>query len=299
MSESQPDGAGLERVAFLCPAQQSCAVSVRQHSGATSSWIPFNLDVRSAELVPEDEIWVPGKIRDTALWQGSLLLVSAAGIGVLDPLTLEWIGYEVGSGLAAARSVTGCGSFICVSRLGLFGLKVLDLSDPSAPQMVGSQVTFGLGWDIASKGSRVYVAHGLLGVGVYDIDRTGAPSYHDTLWPGGIIRSVALRNGLLAVARKGGLVKLYDVTGAPLLVGSFQAQGNVSRVRFVAGQLWVLSKQGDRVEVWALPDPAAPELMGEFDQASAALFRARWVGTQVLTFDGPRLQVLRARDVSP
>jgi hypothetical protein len=228
-----------------------------------------------------------------------LVAVGAAGLGILDPATLDWLGYRLGPQVAAARGVASCGSFVCLGRLGLRGLRVLDISDPSDPQVVGGQITAGLGWDIAARGRRVYLAHGLLGVGIYDIDGAGQTSYHDTLWVGGNTRSVAIRGSLLAVARKNGTVELMDVSSTPSLVGSLGAQGQVSRVRFVAGQLWILGKNEDRVEIWSVQDPAAPVRLGAFTQAAAQLFRARWLGTRVLSFDGPRLQVLRVEEVTP
>ncbi len=73
-------------------------------------------------------------------------------------------------------------------------------------------------------------------------------------------------------------------------VGSIQAQGQISRVRFVAGQLWVLGKHKTWVEIWDVSTPSAPVRLGMFNAEAAWHFHALFLGASVLTFDGKEVQ---------
>jgi hypothetical protein len=320
---SEPSGAGTAEAAFLCPAGWSCGVELAQQAGGgwTGGAIPFSLDVHPATLQPEDTLILPVRARDLALHDGSLVLAGPLGVGLLDPATLCWVGFAMGPGLTASRAVTPCGPYLCLARLGLRGLKVLDVSDPASPQVKGSASPHGLGWDVAADGRKVFVAQGILGVGVYDLDGQGQPSLRQTLSPGGIVRSVAARKGVLAAARKGvlaaarkgvlgasrkgvlgaarkgGAVTLYRLGDAIQPAATIHGLGKIDRVRFVGGRLFVLSKKDDQVAIYSVADPDAPVLLGTFTDAAAEIVRSQWLGARMLTLGsgGHALQVSRAQ----
>jgi hypothetical protein len=301
LSVSEPAGEGLEEAGFLCQSEASCRIALSQRSGSgwTGGAIPFSLDVKAAALQPENELVLPVPAQDLGLYRGSLVVAGALGVGVVDPVTLNWTGTAVGPGLTAAQAVTPCGAYLCVARLGLQGLKVLDLTVPAQPQVKGSTLTLGFGWDVAASGSQVYLAHGILGVGVYTLDGLGQPTYRQTLWAGGVVRSVAVRQGVLAAARQGGGVKLFRLGETIQAAGTIQAPGLIDRVRFVGGRLWVLSKQGSRVDIYSVDDPDAPALLGSFTEDAAETFRSQWLGARVYTYRGHWLEAKHVTAVQP
>ena len=128
------------------------------------------------------------------------------------------------------------------------------------------------------------VAHGIRGVGVYDLDSQGQPALRQTLWTGGIVRSVAVRQGVLAVARQDGAVKLYRLGDPIREAGKIHGLGQIDRVRLVGGRLWVLSKKNDRVKVFSIADPDAPVPLGSFTEEAAGSFRSQWLGSRVYTY---------------
>ena len=90
------------------------------------------------------------------------------------------------------------------------------------------------------------------------------------------------------------------VSGDPLTpAGEVRAAGKVRRVRFVAGQLWVLSRNQHRMEIFDVTDPAAPVRLGAVTSGAAQAFRARWAGPYSFTFSGHVLRVRRAVRVAP
>jgi hypothetical protein len=192
LGESEAVAEGVEQVGFRCPPDQRCRMTVAPRPGEwAGNEVPFTLDVRAASLVPAGQFVAPVPIQDVGLYGGRLVVTGVLGLGILDPATLSWVGVAVKPELLVAQATAACGGYLCVARLGLEGLKVVDLSDPASPTVKGSASTAGLGWDLATRGSRVYVAHGVLGVGVYDVSSQGHPTRVRTLWPGGVVRTDA------------------------------------------------------------------------------------------------------------
>jgi hypothetical protein len=159
--------------------------------------------------------------------------------------------------------------------------------------------TAGLGWDLATSGTQVYVAHGILGVGVYAISEQGEIAYQDSLMPGGLVRSVASGGGLLAAARLDGRIHLYQPEAGFAPAGQVQASGRVSRVRLVGSQLWVLSQGEDRLEIFEVSTPASPLHLGEVTTGAAKVFRRRFAGPLAFSYQGSWLRAERAERVQP
>ncbi|MDY0005157.1 MAG: hypothetical protein RBU30_27910, partial [Polyangia bacterium] len=186
LCESTGQDTDLEQAAFACLPGSSCRLALSL--GTTDEWtgaaVPFTLDVRKAALGPAESRLLPVPATDLVLHRGSLVVTSPLGLGLMDAATLDWTGLATGPGMVAAQAVTTCGSYHCVARLGSEGLKVLDLSDPASPEVKGGALTPGLGWDVAASGARVFVAHGVLGVGIYELGPGGQVFWQQTLFGG-------------------------------------------------------------------------------------------------------------------
>ncbi len=275
--------------AFRCPSGQRCNLEVKPlpGGGGVRDFTPFLLDVKEAAPVLRVERNLPGQITDLTLYGDLLVAASPAGLWTLDHRSLTIQGQL---GLHPITSLVACGGYLCVSKLGLHGLTVLGLSDPASPRVLGSSFSPGLGWDVAASGQRAFVAHGVLGVGIYDVSTQGQPAHKQTIWTGGLVRTVAVQQNLLVAGCRQGGITLYDTSAVPVQVGSIQAQGQISRVRFVAGQLWVLDKHESWVEIWDVSTPSAPVRLGSFSAEAAWHFRALFLGASVLSFDGKKVQ---------
>jgi hypothetical protein len=301
LCESTGQDTDLEQAAFLCPPGSSCRLALSL--GATDEWtgaaVPFTLDVREAALGPAESRLLPVPATDLSLFEDSLVVTSPLGLGLMDAATLDWTGLATGPEMVAAQAVSTCGSYHCVARLGPQGLKVLDLSDPASPEVKGGALTLGLGWDVAASGARVFVAHGVLGVGIYELGPGGQVFWQQTLFGGGIVKSVAARGKVLAAARQDGKIQLYRLGEGVTAAASLRAPGPIERVRFVGGLLWVLSKKHDRVDVYLVEDADTPTHLGSFTRDAALAFRRVWRGPRAYSFSGPTLEVRRAEPVLP
>ena len=93
------------------------------------------------------------------------------------------------------------------------GLQIIDVSDPSAPALLGAYDTQGFAEDVAVSGSLAYVA-GARYLLILDVWDPSAPvlvgSYHA---PGGIIDGVALSGSLVYVANNLFGFEIYRYTG--------------------------------------------------------------------------------------
>jgi len=298
-STSWPVAPGEQQAALLCAPGDSCRLTLRPGPGYNGQSLPYTLDAGVAALQPEEDRVLPLPVRDMTLWEDAVVVATPAGVGLLDGATRQWLGTLTGRGVAGGRGLSACGGFLCLSRLGMRGLVVLDLSDPAHPAVRSRAFTAGLGWDVAARGRRVYVAHGILGVGVYRLSERGALTYQGSVIPGGLVRSVAAIRDLVAAARRGGTIHLYRRAGGLSPAGQVQATGKVSRVRLVGGQLWVLSKKRDRLEIFDVTNPAAPTRLAALTAGAAEVFRRRLGGPFAFTFSGHLLRVQRAERVTP
>lgn len=137
--------------------------------------------------------------------------------------------------MAGLTGLESCGEYLCGSRLRPRGLAVYDLNAQEGVELMGQTLTFGVGWDLAILKNRAYVAHGILGVGVYDVSDPVAPAWRDqVLWTGGRVTTVAARRNLVAAGRKDGTVILFSTDGGDSMEeeARFEALGRIERLQF-------------------------------------------------------------------
>ena len=179
-----------------------------------------------------------------------------------------------GPGLAGARALASCaGQYLCVARAGLAGLAVVDVTDPATAEPKAWAWTAGLGWDLAVIGTRAYLAHGWLGLGVYDITNPLDPRWVDQVWPCGRVVALASLGQLLAVGTAQGDVILY------------------AWLRFEGGKLWVAGKHWNWAQVCDVSDQAAPSKVADLSGESVQWARRWWLGRYVVGFHGRRVQL--------
>jgi hypothetical protein len=294
------DVTGEQVASLLCQTGVQCVARVSFDARAVASHLePFQIDLREASPELDTRSTAFGAIDDLILYQGRIIIVGPWGLRVLDPGSLTQVGSLGGWAVNGANGVGRCGSHLCVSRAGFQGLAVVSVSDPTSPQVMGSMFTAGLGWDVASWGSRAYVAHGLLGVGIYDVSNPTAPRFVDVLHMGGIVRSVAIRGSLLAVGMLGGEIRLYELENGPTLRGSVLAEGPLIKLRFRGPRLWALKWPGHHVGVFDVSDVENVVRLGQIGHISREEFFARYFGPMRYTLDGPRVSRYRLVPLVP
>ncbi len=150
------------------------------------------------------------------------------------------------------------------------GLAVIDLGDPEAPSLAGVYPL--LASDLVTYGERLYAVHGT-GVTVLDISDPLAPKHVATVAPGGAGIAVSGNGQRLATWRRCdprhdcGTVRFYNLVNPDLpIVRSSIVDGNrtPTAVSMSGGRAYVSYSPGPG-DIFNLPNPASPTLVGQFD----------------------------------
>jgi len=199
--------------------------------------------------------WVPGPY----LYVGDhdvLWVLDATG----DSETLVQ-GHLVLSGVIESIAVSGLYVFVAA---GDAGLRVIDVSDPSAPVEVGSYDAVPA-FDVGASGSHAYVAAGEEGLRVVDLHDPSSPFEVATIdRPGLVLQEIAV-SGSLVYCLQDDIIEVLDVSRpwAPVAVGSYEAPGPIS-VFTVSGNYayvgWSLTQPDEDagIEIIDMSDPRAP-----------------------------------------
>lgn len=150
----------------------------------------------------------PGVFFDKMCVQGDRLYVAAHAYGLriyslADPAAPQLVG-SLDEGFADAFAVDVVGTLACVAD-GDAGLKLVDISDESAPAIVFAEdplATLGAAEDVKVWGERIYVAHGSAGVAVHRLDD---PSLRTLYGTPTCAKHLARAGDWLGVADIGGL----------------------------------------------------------------------------------------------
>jgi len=283
----QGEPMGPERwAAFICPPGEGCAARVRTISGLAPPYgSAFTLDRRQAEPTLESMISPGGKLNDMTLQGDVIYIAGMQGLRLMDAdPSLGMHSEKRGPGYSAVTGIALAGPKVFISRLGFHGLVVFDASDPATPVELGKTMTLGASWDVAIYGNRAYVAHGILGLGIYDVGDPQHPVWMDQIWPGGRIETVSIARGLLAAGRSNGKVYIYDIEGiSPELKETVDAGWKLDKVEFREGKLWVLKNNGKRAAIFGKNEQGEWEKVGEVTDKAKKYFFARTRGARGYT----------------
>jgi hypothetical protein len=296
LARSLPTSPETEQLAIVCPPGEVCLFKPQPRiSPAEAAGREYIVDVEPADVSLEATSRPRGRIRDLEAHGQYLYAAGPWGLAILgqEP-SLSVLEVETGWQTAGLTSIEVYKGYLYASRLRVAGLAVFDVSAPSAPAVIAQTPTLGVGWDVALSKDRGYVAHGIFGIGIYDISNPRQPQWESAiLWIGGRTVAVAANRDLLAVGRAEGRVILYDISGEPKRLGQIDAKGRLSRLAFRNGRLWVLGKRSNWVEIFDVTDPAAPTETGEVTAGGTEQFHSRLSGSWAYTFQGREVRGYR------
>jgi hypothetical protein len=151
---------------------------------------------------------------------------------------------------------------------GTAGVRIFDVSVPTAPVQLGVLDTPGNGAHLAVEGTRIYVADGFGGMRILDATNPSAPISLGALdLPGGFVDDVLPRGNVAYVVDRflGFLVADVSNPAAPAVIGSLPALANM-RNAFRRGDVVYVNGTfglGKRVDV---ANPAAPAVIGDWSE---------------------------------
>jgi hypothetical protein len=176
-------------------------------------------------------------------------------------------------------------------------LKVLDVSVPSAPLVIGelpTSVPVGsssgfTGVALNAAGTMAVAALPGNGVWVIDLSHPSAPAVIGTFNNNSAPRAVALNNtgNLVYVANSAAVLQILNIStpSAPTLVGSLSIPYTVLRGVAVSGGIAALANQQGTIEVADVSNPASPRWLGR-TYPSGFAFHVAMGGTQAVILSG-------------
>lgn len=170
-----------------------------------------------------------------------------------------------------ANAVDTVGTFAYVAA-GSAGLRVVDVSDPTAPTIVGVLDSPGNGNDVRVSGPCAYLADGSAGLQVINITDPTSPVLVGSVDTPGNASGVAACGMLIYVADGAAGLQIIDVSDptAPFIVGSVDTPGLANGVAVdELRQLAMVADDTQGLQVVDISISAAPSIIGSVDTVDA------------------------------
>ncbi len=177
------------------------------------------------------------------------------------------------------------------------GLVVLDVTDPTTPDLAGYYDTASNAIGVALAGNYAYVADGSSGLQVVDISDPTNPFGAGSVVTVGAGMDVAVAGDHVYVADGAGGLQVVDVSAppSPSLVGAGVLSSDARDVA-VAGDYVYVADRLDGLLVYDVSDPALPSLVGSYDTAQS-MYGVAVVGDYAyVAYAGSGLLVLDVSD---
>ncbi|MDK9699582.1 MAG: hypothetical protein OEM52_05510 [bacterium] len=191
-----------------------------------------------------------------------LFLLSSPIIVWGDSLNVRTIGI---CNILKARGFALSGSYAYVASEDL-GLRIVNISDPSNPSVVGSYDTPGMANGVAVSGNYAYVADGLSGLKVIDVSVPSNPQLvggYDT--PGNAV-NIAVSGNYAYVAEQYNGLQIIDIGNPtnPQPVRWYITAGEAYNVT-IAGNYAYVADYGSGLAILNISNPASPQTIGTYD----------------------------------
>jgi hypothetical protein len=191
-----------------------------------------------------------------------------ASLRVQQPVQISFVGKCSVAGYGSAVTLSGHYAFLASGEK---GLQVIDVSDPTSPQLAGGYDTPGNAHDALVSGNHAFVADGWEGLKVIDISDPTSPQLaggYDRLLPAlGI--AVDGDNAYVASEDTGlQVINISDPT-SPQLVGSYDTPGKACGVVVSGNHAFVADRVGG-LQVIDISDSTSPQEVGRVETASLA-----------------------------
>ncbi len=197
-------------------------------------------------------------VADSLAYYGNGAVLMVADIS--DPTSPQAVG-EI-SFPDAIRGVTISGSFAYVS-IGSYGLRIVDISTPSAPSEVGHYI----GWFARStvvSGTYAYLTNGSSGLKILDVSSPAAPTEVGSCDTDGNVHDVAVLGDYAYLADFSGMRVIDISTPAAPSVVAFLETPDITRNIAVSGSYAYLAAD-DALRVVSIANPSTPIEVGSHD----------------------------------
>ncbi len=154
--------------------------------------------------------------------------------------------------------ISGLG-YVATGQIG--DLKIVNISDPTNPTLVGTIVTPGVAFDVYVSGDYAYVADGGGGLNISDVFDPTNPIYVGSIGPGGDVRAVYVSGDYAYLADASNGLRIVDVSDPSnhVIVGNLA--GALLNDVYVSGQYAYLAHGTSGFRIVNVADPTNPTLV--------------------------------------
>jgi hypothetical protein len=195
-------------------------------------------------------------------WNGGSSSINGLRVLNTDSPGAPFVVGKIDSALFGLLGVAVSGNYAYVACGGA-GLKVVDISIPSLPVIVGTYDTPGWAQAVAISGNYAFVADGTQGLRILDVQNASAPAFVGWVDTPGNARGVAVE-GTTAYVADNTSVQIVDVSNpaAPIIRGSYAPAGFTAlEVKVQNSVAYVAASSGGLVIV-DVSNPAGPVRLG-------------------------------------
>jgi hypothetical protein len=182
---------------------------------------------------------------------------------------------------------------------GIYGcLEVIDISNPSIPQIEGSVATPSYARGVFVSRSYAYVADDVSGLQVIDISNPQSPQITAYVDTPGSAHGISVSGNYAYVADYTSGLQVIDISDpqSPQIVGSVDTPGSAESV-FVYGNYAYVADSYSGLQVIDISNPSSPEIIGSIVMPSASSVIDVFVsGNYAYVVDGYCLQVINISD---
>jgi hypothetical protein len=157
-------------------------------------------------------------------------------------------------------------AYVADYYMGLSGLQIIDVTNPSNPTFVGSYNTPDLDLGVVISGNYAYMAYESLGLQIIDITDSVNPTFVGSYDMSGWANGVALSGNYAYVANAGSGLQIIDISDPenPTLKGLYNTPGWASGVA-VSGNYAYVADDGSGLQIVDISNPSNPTFKSSCD----------------------------------
>jgi hypothetical protein len=181
------------------------------------------------------------------------------------------------------------GNYLYTAK-GSFGLRIYDITTPTAPVPLSNSFTSGVAADLEVDGNITYLLDGAVSLGLRVLDTSALPTVTEigNYWTPGVAKHLTLdtANNRLYIADEGNGLIILDVSvpATPVKIGDLTTIADANDVA-ISGDFAYVSDPATGVHVVDISNPAAPVEIGVFEKTSGGALRVSTKGDDVLLLD--------------
>ncbi|MDD1462571.1 cadherin domain-containing protein, partial [Dolichospermum sp. ST_sed2] len=160
------------------------------------------------------------------------------------------------------------------------GLQIINISNPSAPTLIGNYNTSGIAWDVQIVGNYAYVAvinyawrvDAFSGLQIINISNPSAPTLIGNYDTSSITYDVEIVGSYAYVADGNSGLQIINISNpsAPTLIGNYDTSGRAEDVQVVGNYAYVADSVSG-LQIIDISNPLTPTLKGNYDTSGLAL----------------------------